>query len=176
MDAHISLLRELVPSKICRFSKQQSAPVGFDTLIFPFKGPKAPKVKADYLPLDPECATANATCARIATGFGTDYIVISSTPGTALSFDHGKIKTTASALVIRTDKKGRVIHAFTDSGSATYNGKPVDTYVKQASNSPTTMLRGLLFAPKHLGAPSPPDDCMSEPAGAHACPTTTPDW
>ena len=52
------------------------------------------------------------------TGSERDFIVISSTPGTALSFGGGKIKTDAAALVIRTDKKGKVVHAFNDSGIA----------------------------------------------------------
>ena len=125
VDGSISLVRDLAPSNICRFRKQESAPVRFDTLILPFNGPEKPKIKAEYLKPDSGCADADAVCVRVANGFGSDFIVISSSPGTALSFANGKIKTSAAAVVIRTDKKGKVIHAFNDSGSTIYNGKLV---------------------------------------------------
>ncbi|MBK5106247.1 MAG: hypothetical protein JJE42_18545 [Burkholderiales bacterium] len=76
---------------------------------------------------DSECADADAVCVRVDNGFGSDFIVISSDPGTALSFDNGRIKTDAGAVVVRTDRKGKVIHAFS-TGSATYNGKPITAY------------------------------------------------
>ncbi|MDO8588940.1 MAG: alginate lyase family protein [Armatimonadota bacterium] len=125
VDANISLLRELVPSKICRFRKNQSAPATFETLVMPFKGPKSPTIKAGYLPPDPECANADAVCIRVDNGFGRDFIIIAGNPGTALFFDNGAIKTDAAITVIRANKKGKVIYAFADSGAATYRGKAI---------------------------------------------------
>ena len=127
IDAHISLLNELVPSNVCLFRKQQAVPAKFETLVVPFKGTKSPTIKTEYLPPDPECANADAVCIRVANGFGYDLIVISSTPGTALSFNKGWIKTDAAVAVIRTDKKGKIIYAFNNSGSTTYKGKPIKT-------------------------------------------------
>ena len=116
---------KLVPSKIARFTKKQAVPVQFGTLVMPYKGPTAPTVETQYLKLDPECASADAACVRIDSKSGTDFVVISSKPGTALSFDNGRIKTDAAAVVIRTDKKGQVIYASSSIGSATYRGKPI---------------------------------------------------
>ena len=124
IDAHISLLDTLVPSNICRFRKEQAAPVKFETLVMPFKGAKSPVIKAEYLPLD-ACASADAVCVRVDNGFGCDFIVISSAPGTALSFGNGRIKTDAAVAVVRTDRQGFVIYAHSSAGSTTYKGKPV---------------------------------------------------
>ena len=121
------LAQSLTPSKTCRYTKQQAVPVEFDTLVIPFEGRRAPKIKAEYLTPDPECAGADAVCVTVATEFGRDFIVISSVPGTALSFGNGRIKTDAAVAVIRTDKKGKVVYAFSNTGSTTYNGKPIST-------------------------------------------------
>ena len=125
VDGSIALVRSLIPSKICRFTKQQAVSAQFDTLVLPFKGPKAPKINAEYLAPDPECAGANAICVRIATGFGRDLIIISSDPGTALSFGKGRVKTDAGVAVIRTDRGGRIVYEFHNSGSTSYNGTPM---------------------------------------------------
>jgi hypothetical protein len=125
LDSKISLLRELVPSKICRFRWPLASPAAFDTVVLPFNGPKAPALKADYLQPDITCADAEVACVRVVNSFGTDFIVISSKPGTTLCFDKGRIKTDAAAAVVRTDKKGRVVYAYSQGGDVTYKGKPV---------------------------------------------------
>lgn len=83
LDSNISLLRELVPSKSCRFRWHMAAPFGFDTVVLPFNGPKAPAIEAEYLQASVECACVEAWCVKVANGFGTDFIVISNKPGTA---------------------------------------------------------------------------------------------
>jgi len=93
----------------------------------PFKGPKAPAIKAEYLKPDANSANADAICARVTNGFGTDFIIISNKPGTALSFNNSTIRTDAAAVVIRTDRKGKILYSFVSGGSATYKGKPVST-------------------------------------------------
>ena len=67
-----------------------------------------------------------STAVRVATDSGSDFVVVSTEPGSALSFDKGRIKTDGTALVIRTDKKGKIVYAFQAGGSAaTYKGKPL---------------------------------------------------
>jgi hypothetical protein len=131
VDSSIALVLSLVPSKTCRFTRQGATPARFDTPTLPYKGAKVPAVKTEYVSPDPECANADAVCIRVATRAGHDTIVISGTPGTALSFGKGTVRTDAVITVIRTDRKGRITYAYTNGGSATYEGKPVTAASQQ---------------------------------------------
>ena len=122
VDANIALVLELVPSRLCRYTKEQAGPVTFDTLIVPFKGPKPPAVKTEYI--EPDAETTDAVCVRVTTEKSYDLIAISSKPGSIVSFHGGRIKTDGDLLVIRQDKKGKWQSTHRLGGSfAEYNGK-----------------------------------------------------
>ncbi|MDO8585621.1 MAG: alginate lyase family protein [Armatimonadota bacterium] len=126
LDSSIALVGSLVPTKSVRYRKQQALPATFDTLILPFKGAKAPEITTTALKMDAVTEDKDAVGVRVATDYGFDAIVISSKPGSLLSFENGRIKTDGSALVIRIDKKGKMVYAFQAGGTGSdYRGKRI---------------------------------------------------
>ncbi|MDO8585624.1 MAG: alginate lyase family protein [Armatimonadota bacterium] len=126
VDSSIAVLTSVTPTKTVRYRKEQAPPTTFDTVILPYKGAKAPAVATKLLKMDPESADKDAIGVRVATDYGFDAIVMSTKPGSALSFENGRIKTDGSALVIRVDKKGKMVYAFQAGGThADYRGKRI---------------------------------------------------
>jgi len=124
IDSSIALVRSLVPTKTLRYRKEQAAPASFDTIVFPYLGAKSPCVAADYL--TPDQADGGAVCVRVTTDYGWDLMLLSDKPGTVASFDKSRIKTDASAVVIRFNKKGKLAYAFQAGGTVTdYKGKRI---------------------------------------------------
>ena len=122
VESHIAALTSVTPTKTVRYRKEQAPPATFGTLVFPYNGANAPAVTAKPLKMDAE--TKDAIGVRVATDFGFDLIVMSTKPGSVLSFEKGRIKTDASALVIRVGKKGRIVYAFQAGGTyADFRGK-----------------------------------------------------